>query len=181
MDESAISVRYAKALFSLAKDKDLLSAVKNDMELVSGACSQSVEFNLLLKSPVVKISEKIRLMKLIFGGKVNELSLNFLELITRKKREVFIPSICHNVLALIREHKNIKTAVLTTAIKMDPEVLQRAEKIFEKELGTKVELSGRVNPHIIGGIILRINDQQYDASVATQLKRLKQKMIKTQL
>lgn len=181
MYESAITVRYAKALFSLAKEKNLLAPLKNDVELISDVCSKSAQFNLLLKSPVVVTSEKIRLMGLIFREKINELSMNFLALLTRNKREIYIQRICLNVLALIREEKNIKTAVLTTAQTVDEKVLQKAERVLEKELDAKVELTGRVNPNIIGGIVLRIDDKQYDASVATQLKKLKQQMLKTQL
>jgi F-type H+-transporting ATPase subunit delta len=181
MDESAITVRYAKAFFSLAKEKALLAAVKNDMELVFNVCHHSADFNLLLRSPVVKTSEKIRLIKLIFKGKVSELSLNLLELTTRNKREIFIPSICRNIRALIRAEKNIKTAVLTTAQEMSRETIRKAEKILEKELASKVELTPRVNPRIIGGIIVRIDDKQYDASIATQLRTLKKIMLKTQL
>jgi F-type H+-transporting ATPase subunit delta len=178
MDESAISVRYAKALFSLAKEKNLLSELKDDIELISDVCNSSVDFNLMLKSPVVKTSQKIRLMKLIFGGKISELSLNFLELATRNKREVFIPSMCRNLLSLIRHEKNIQTVVLTIARPVDDETLRNAKKVLEKELGHTVELKGKVNPNIIGGMVLRIDDKQYDASVATQLKKLKQDMLK---
>jgi F-type H+-transporting ATPase subunit delta len=179
MDVSAISTRYAKALFSLAKEKNLLSELKDDIELISDVCNWSADFNLMLKSPVVKTSQKIRLMKLIFDGKTGELSMNFLELVTRNKREVFIPSMCRNLLSLIRQEKNIKTAVLTIARPVDDETLRNAEEVLEKELGHTVELKGKVNPNIIGGIILRIGDKQYDASVATRLKKLKQAMLKT--
>lgn len=179
MDESAISVRYAKAIFSLAKQKEMLSALKNDMELVADVCTRSVDFNLLLKSPVVKTSEKVHLIKLIFSKKIENLSLDFLELVTRNKRETFIPSICRNVLTFIRKEKNIKTAVITTAKPLSDEVLQKAEKTLKEELGTEVELTGHENPGIIGGIILRIDDKQYDASVSTQLKKLKQVMLKS--
>ncbi|RIH64032.1 ATP synthase F1 subunit delta [Mariniphaga sediminis] len=181
MDESAVTVRYAKAIFSLAKQNDLLASLKTDMELISNVCRQSVDFDLLLKSPVVKSSEKIRLTKLIFGEKIDSLSLDFLELVMRNKREAFIPFICRNVLTLIRKEKNIKTAVLTTVSDMDEATIRKAEKILETELGSKVELSTKVNPRMIGGVILRIDDRQYDASIATQLKKMKQELLKTRL
>jgi F-type H+-transporting ATPase subunit delta len=178
MDESAISVRYARALFLLAQEKNLLSELKYDMELLTDVCNMSADFNLMLKSPVIKTSEKIRLMKLIFGEKTGELTMNFLELVTRNNREVFIPSMCRNILSLIREEKNIKTAVLTIARPVDNETLRNAEEVLEKELGYTIELKGKINPKIIGGMILRIGDKQYDASVMTRLKALKQAMLK---
>ena len=61
------------------------------------------------------------------------------------------------------------------------QLLKKATEILEKELGAKIELSAKVNPELIGGMILRVDDKQYDASVLTQLKKLKQKMLKAQL
>ncbi|WP_372946723.1 ATP synthase F1 subunit delta [Mariniphaga sp.] len=181
MDESAITVRYAKAIFSLAKEKNQLVSLKEDMDLISGVSSQSEDFILLLKSPVVKTSKKVHIIQLIFQKKISSLTLQFLELVVQNNREVFIPSICRNVLTLIRKEKNIKTAVITTAQAIDEKLLQKAKKILEEELGTKVELSAKVNSELIGGMILRIDDKQYDASILTQLNKLKQEMLKAQL
>src|SRR5690606_18604078 len=122
MDESAITVRYAKALFSLAKEKEQLVQLKEDMDLISNVYSQSKEFDQLLKSPVVKTSEKIHIIKLIFQEKISALSIKFLEIVTLNKREAFIPLICRNILTLIRKEKNIKTAVITTAQTMNDEL-----------------------------------------------------------
>jgi F-type H+-transporting ATPase subunit delta len=181
MDESAITVRYAKAIFSLAKEQNQLVSLKEDMDLISNVCNQSEDFILLLKSPVIKTSGKVRIIQLIFQKKISPLSIQFLELVTQNNREVFIPSISRNVLTLIRKEKNIKTAVITTAQALDEKLLEKAKKILEEELGTKVELSAKVNPHLIGGMILRIDDKQYDASILTQLNKLKQEMLKAQL
>lgn len=180
MNSSTITVRYATAAFSLGKEQDMLAALKNDMELVSAVCRESADFMLLLKSPVVKTSEKLKIIKLIFENKISELSLNFLNLITGNNREIYIPDIARNVLGMIRREKNIKTAVITTAQAIDEEILRKAEKAIESELQARVELSGKVNPQIIGGIILRIDDKQYDASISAQLKKLKNEMLKIQ-
>lgn len=179
MDESAISMRYARAFFTLGKEKNLLSVIKNDMELLSAAIIQSNEFNLMLKSPVIKTSEKIRLLRHLFEEAVNPFTINLLELVLHHKRELFLSSICRNVLAFIRQEKNIKSAVLTTAVEIDSQTLKLAEKCLEKELGTTVELRGKVNRQLIGGLILSIDDKQYDASIATQLKKIRKKLIKT--
>ncbi len=181
MDESAISVRYAKAVFTLSLEKNKLQSLKNDMEIIYSACKDSSDFNLLLKSPVVKTSEKIKLLNLIFENRIDSLTQNFLTLITQNKRELFIPAISRNVLEFIRKEKNIKSAVLTTAGKIDHSIINKIQKILEKELGGEVELAQKVNPKIIGGLILRIDDKQYDGSVATQLKKVKQEFIKSQV
>jgi F-type H+-transporting ATPase subunit delta len=181
MDESAISVRYAKAVFNLGKEQNMLSLLKNDMELISAACKQSKEFNQLLSSPVIPASKKVSLLRQIFSQSVTTVTMNLLELLSKNKREIFLESICRNVLAMIRKEMNIKTAVLTTARKLDQENIGQIIKILEKELGASVELTERVNQKIIGGLILSIDDKQYDASVATRIKKIRQKLIQTSL
>ena len=181
MNESAIAVRYARAIFSLAQEKEILDSIKNDMELISNVCNNSNDFNLLLKSPVARTSQKIQLISEIFKNKVHPVTLNFLLLITRNNRETFIPDIARNALDFIRREKNIKTAVLTTAVEIDKSVITEIEKTLEKELGGKIELTSRINSDIIGGIILRVNDKQMDASVSTQLKNLRKDLLKTKV
>ncbi len=181
MNESLISVRYAAALFSLAKEKNLLSELKNDMEIILEVSNQSSDFNRFLISPVVKPSDKVKVLKLIFGKKISELSLKFLQLIVRNKRELFLQAISRDVLDFIRKEKNIKTAVITTAQSIDKATLKKAKMVLEKELSAKVELTARVNPRFIGGMVLRIDDKQYDATILSQLNKLKQEMLKAQL
>lgn len=181
MDQSTITVRYAKAFFSTAKEKDLLDTLKSDIELILSVCKSSSDFNLLLESPVVKTSKKTDLIKSIFSGKVHELTLNFLLLIVQNKREVQIPGICRNFLTLTRKDQNIKSAVITTASEINKKTLSKVEALISKELGAKIELSSEVKTDIIGGIVLRIDDKQYDASVATQLKKIKQELLETEL
>jgi len=181
MDQSAITVRYAKAFFSAAKEKKKLGKLKEDLQLVLNVCNTSDDFILLLESPIVKTSKKANLVSMIFSGKIDEMTLNFLLLIVNNKREIHIPGICRNFLDLTRKDQNIKSAVLTTAADVDAATLKKVEELLAKELNASVELSTQVNPDILGGLVLRIDDKQYDASVATQLKKIKQDLLETEL
>lgn len=181
MNESIITVRYAKSFFLLAKEKGLLSKLKTDIESVMQICNQSVEFILFLESPVVKTSRKIKLLNQIFSGSIDALTLKFLILLTANKRESYIPGVCRNFLDLTRKDIGIKTAVVTTAAKMSDKTLALIQQIVERELNSKIELAGRVNPDILGGIILRIEDKQFDSSLATQLKKIKASFLETEL
>lgn len=181
MDQSAITVRYAKAFFSLAKEKNLVQPLKKDVELVSDVCNHSGEFILLLESPVLKTSKKSEIITSIFEGKINELSLKFLQLIVKNKREVYIPAICRNYLALTRKDQNIKLTQLTTATAIDQKTVEKIKTTIEQELNAKVELTTNVKPEIIGGLILRMDDKQFDASVATQLKKIQQELQETEI
>ncbi|MBN1822475.1 MAG: ATP synthase F1 subunit delta [Prolixibacteraceae bacterium] len=181
MNESIITVRYAKAFFSLAKEKGMLDTLKADIETVMNVCNESVDFILFLDSPVVKTSKKIKLFTEIFSGSVHELTLKFLILIAENKRESYIPGVCRNFLGLTRENMGIKSAVMTTATELSEATTEKVKQILEKELKSKIELSGRVNPEILGGMILRIEDKQFDASLATQLKKVKTALLETEI
>jgi F-type H+-transporting ATPase subunit delta len=181
MDLSAINVRYAKALFSLAKEKKMLGALKEDIESVLDLCQASEDFIRLLESPIVKTSKKAAMMKSIFGGKINELTLKFLLLVVENKREVHIPGICRHFLDLTREDQNIRSALLTTASEVDKATSKKIQDMLEKELNASIELTTRVNPDILGGLVLRLGDKQYDASVASQLKKIKQNLLEKEL
>lgn len=181
MNESIINVRYAKALYSLGKEKGMLGLLKSDIETVAGICADSNEFILFLESPVVKTSQKVKLLAEIFTGSVHELTLKFLILVTENRRETFIPDICRDFLDLIRKDSGIKSAVITTATALPAVTIEKARLILEKELNTKIELTGKVNPEILGGIILRVDDRQYDASLATQLKKLRTNLLETEI
>lgn len=181
MDQSAISVRYAKAFFSAAKEKKMLDVLKSDIQMISDTCANSADFILLLESPIVKSSKKAKLISTIFAGKVNQLTMNFLLLIVQNKREVYIPGICRNFLALSRQDQNIKSAVLVTATEMSKDTVENVATLIEKELKTKVELSTETNKDIIGGLVIRLDDRQYDASIATQIKKIKQKLLESEI
>lgn len=181
MDQSAINVRYAKAFFEAAKENNLLDTLKADIQFVMDICTQSGDFILLLESPVVKASKKAKLISSIFKESVHELTLKFLFLIVDNKREVHIPGICRNFLALCRKDQNIQSAVVVTASPMSEEIIRKIGAILEKELKTKVELTTKVDEEIIGGMIIRLDDTQYDASVATQMKKIRQSLLDTEL
>lgn len=181
MSISAIRVRYAKAFFSLAKEKNMLEPLKTDIQKVFDVCNQSSDFILLLESPVVKTSKKAELIEKIFKKEISPLTLNFLLLITSNKREAYIPGVCRNFLDLARKDQNIKSAIVVTALEINSKSIDKIKTLMEKELNSKVELSCQVEPEIIGGMILRVDDKQYDSSVSTQLKKIKQQLLETEV
>jgi F-type H+-transporting ATPase subunit delta len=173
MNESKISVRYAKAIFQLAQEKGMLENVRNDFEMVRLIMKDFVDFNMYLKSPVVKPSKKVNLVNELLKGKISDISLHFLGLVIQNKREDQIESIVRRFTYIYREHKGIKSAVITTAVHLDENLKQKLQTILVSTYKTDVELELKENNSIIGGFILKIQDQQYDASVASELKRMR--------
>lgn len=181
MSISAIRVRYAKAFFTLAKEKNVLGQLNSDIQNIFEICSKSADFIQLLESPVVASSKKAELISKIFKGQIDPMTLKFLLLITNNKREVHIPGICRNFLDLTRKDQNIKSAVMVTATEINSGTVEKIKKLIEKELSATIELTCQVEPEIIGGLILRIDDKQYDSSVNTQLKKIKQTLLESEI
>jgi len=181
MDQSKINVRYAKAFFSLAKEKGLTDVLQQDAETVSTVCSSSQDFNILLDSPVIPTSGKIKAIKGIFEGKVHDYTLKFLVMITQNRREKFIPSIFRDLIDLYSKSQGISTAVLTTARPLEQAIVDQIIKELENITAGKVKLSQQIDPGLIGGFVLRVDDKQYDASVSTQLKKIKDTLLQTEL
>jgi len=181
MNDSLITVRYARALFLLAKEKGLLDRCKADIERVADMCRQSAEFTRFLNNPVIRTSKKKALFSEIFADTVHEGTLNFLSLIVENNREVYLPGICRDFLSMTRREMGIKTAVITTASEFSEEATGRIKQTLEKAFHSKFELTGKTNKKIIGGMILQIEDKQLDASLATQLRKIRTSLLKTEI
>ncbi len=177
MNNSKINVRYAKALFSLGKEKGQIVTLHKDISGIYSLCSESEEFAHLLDNPVISTSQKKEIFREIFKDKVSELTLHFVLLVTENNRELELPGICRNFIDLVRVDQHILPAAVTTAEPLTPSTLEKVRQSLEKETGKKIELTEKVNPEIIGGMILRIEDQQYDGSIATQLKKIRAAML----
>lgn len=178
MNQSKIGVRYAKAFFEVARDQHLLDVAKTDMEKVAGACRQS-DFKLLLESPVVKTSRKKAILKQIFQNTLNDLTIKFLVMLAHNKREVYLPDIARNFIQQYQTDKGIKAAKVVTATKLDAKTQTRLEQVIAELFKTELELTTETNPDIKGGFILRVGDQQIDASVSSKLKRIKRQFMDT--
>lgn len=179
MNHSKISVRYAKALFLLAKEEELIDKIKNDIVFVKLISETVDEFSLLIESPVVGSIQKKLAFKAIFEKSVDKITLDFLNLVVDNKRELFINDMCRNFLDLVRKNKGIKLANFITASQVDSELLNEVKVLSEDYFKTKIELSSEVDKMLIGGYVLRVGDKQFDASVESKLKKIKRELLET--
>ncbi len=179
MDENKISLRYAKALFGLAREKTALDEVKIDIDLILNSLKAVPEFKIVLGSPIVRTSEKAGLFKETFASNVTSITYSFLNLLLTNKRESYLEDIARSFLELYRRFKGYKSAVLSSALTLDSKTVEHFRELIRQKFNTEVDLSLNINSDLIGGFILRIEDQQIDASVSSKLKQLKQELIKT--
>jgi F-type H+-transporting ATPase subunit delta len=180
MNESQISVRYAKALFQSAAEQGLLDQVYEDMEVLTSTCKQE-DFQYMLEVPTLQPSQKIKLLASIFEKHFSKISLSMINLVVKNKRESFLPGIARNFKGLYRKEKGISTASLVTAQQVDESALDGIRKLIKKAYDSEVEMTTTVDGDVIGGFKLTIEDMRYDASVASNLKKLKKQLLQTSI
>ena len=179
MNQSKISIRYAKALFLSAKEKNLLLPVRNDMNLVHNLFHSFLEVRAFFSNPVINPDQKKQTINRLLNGSVNELSMSFLYFVISQKRESFIIDITRNFNDLYRKDLGIKTVVFTTAFPVDPQITTDVFETVKKNFRTEVEIKELINEKIIGGFVLQIENILYDSSAATKLKKIRKELVNT--
>ena len=173
MADSKVARRYAKSLLGLAAERNITDKVYADMQLISSACNANRELALLMKNPIVSTDKKDAVIKAVFENKVEEITMLFLGLMTRKGRESNLMIIAQEYINSYKESIGVKVAHVTTAAPLDAETREQILALISTTKGTKIELVETVKKELIGGFILRMDDEQYDASVTKKLRQLR--------
>lgn len=174
MAVSTVAFRYAKSLFDLAQEKSLTEDIQNDMLFFKRTLAENRQLALVLKNPIVRSEKKNQVVKAIFGERINPLSMAFFGIVARKNRESILDAIAAAFIDLYDESKGIKRATVTTTVPLTDELRAAFKALVTKSTGAKgVELEELTNPNLIGGYVLRIGDEQLDASLRSQLNELK--------
>ncbi|WP_088324249.1 ATP synthase F1 subunit delta [Polaribacter tangerinus] len=173
MKDARAALRYAKAILNLAKDTKVETDVNNDMLFISTIISENDVFEVMLKSPIVKSSEKIKVLYALFEGKVSNVTLGLFHLLKDNKRIAMLPSIAKQFAIIYDFDKHIKEAKVTTAVPLTPAVEKDVLAKIEALTGDKAKLVNEIDATILGGFILRVGDLQYDASISNYLNELK--------
>lgn len=164
---------YAKALLDFAKEIGKVEEVRKDMKLVYQVVASAPDLQVMLKSPVINADKKIGVLREVFQKHVDQVSLKLVELMVRQGREASLRQVSLAYENMYLQYKGIEKVLVTTAYELNKEELaaveQKAAAITQKE----VLLETSVDPDIIGGLILRVKDQQYNASLAHGLRQLK--------
>jgi len=176
MNDSRLASRYAKALFMLAKEQNLIEKVRLDLDRLTGLLADSPEFKWLLESPVINSTDKTRLAREALSGSLESLSLEFLSLLIRHRRENNLASTCRMFMELYRADQGILEARVVSAVPVDQEYVSQLTKRLGDSSHMKIEMTTDTNEDLIGGFILTLEDQQLDASVQSKLKRIRQEL-----
>jgi F-type H+-transporting ATPase subunit delta len=176
MNDSKISVRYSRAIFQSAVEKKILDKVYQDMIFISEIC-RTPETKEFLQSPIISPSKKQAIFHKMFDGNVEKITLSLFDITVKNGRESFIPAIARNFIHETKKFRGITESVLTTAVKVDEVVKKQITSLISEIFKTTVELKETVDPEIIGGFILQIDDNYIDASIRNKLRTIKKELI----
>lgn len=181
MRAGGLSKRYAKALADVAAEQQLLEAVGRDLRTVAETMKRTREVGAFFASPAVPLTDKRRVLQTIAEGTgVKPLTANFLNLILEKRR---LPHLGEMILAydeLIDERLRRAKATVTSAVPLPEPVIHGLKERLGTATGREIYLETRVDPTIVGGFIAQIGGTIYDGSVRTQLRKVREHLLKSE-
>jgi F-type H+-transporting ATPase subunit delta len=173
MEGTRAASRYAKSFLDLALEQGVLEKAYADMKYIAEVCKTNSDFRTFLKSPIIKTDKKQAVLKEVFSGKLDKVTDAFVQLITAKKREIYLAEIAEEFLNQYNAKKEILKAVVTTANGIDEATRKKVLELVKGTGQNEVILEEKINKDLIGGFIIRVGDKQIDASIARKLNNLK--------
>ena len=173
MKESVLARRYAKALFALALERKLLDKTRKELRDFLAVLEENAELSDFFLSPENSRSDKQQAVERTLQDRYSNLFCNFLLLVIQKGRYALLNEIVHAFDELYDQHHRRGRALAITAVPMDSRLSADLREKLAKSLSMDIELENRVDPKILGGLVLNINGQVLDGSVKQQLERLR--------
>jgi F-type H+-transporting ATPase subunit delta len=173
MKQTIVATRYAKSLLDLALEKGKLDRVKQDMKLLVETVESNRDFSLFLKNPIVKSDKKAVILKQLFKDSMDMISMGFIELVVKKKREKHLDPIAKEFLEQYDKHKQILKAVITSASGIDETTRKKVLQLITDNTKWEVELTEKTDQDILGGFILSYGDKRIDTSISHKLDKLR--------
>lgn len=179
MSEYRVASRYAKSLIDLAKEQGSLDTVYKDMKDFLDTLKRNPQIDVMLKSPVITGEHKTSVLKKIFEKAYHKNTMELFDIVVRKNRAMFLPSIAQAFIEQYQLLNNMMKASVKTAYAIDDKVREEVKQFIEKYSGKQVELQTIVDPQLIGGIVIQMGDKLYDASIAGKLRNAKKELLNT--
>lgn len=179
MPNPRLASRYAKSLIDLAVEKNSVEDTLADIKYLESLCRNSKEFTSMLRSPVINADKKQDIINAVVGDSLKPLAQGFIRLLVNKGREENLPEIATAFVQQYKQMKNIKTVKLITAAPANEELKKAIWAKIDATLpGAQIELTEQVDPELIGGFVLQMEDKLFDASVRRDLNDIKAQFTK---
>lgn len=171
--------RYASALLQLAKERDEVEDILDDIELIRNTIDNSHDLVVFLRSPVIKYDDKVQALSKLFDDRVNEATARFIALLARKKRANILDQIVEAFIEQYYQYVGITEVEVYTAFELNQEQRQQLHSSLEKATGKSVKMNVTLDSSLKGGIAVRIDDTVIDGTVKHKLEELEKSFLST--
>jgi F-type H+-transporting ATPase subunit delta len=171
--QASLAGRYATALFGLARDENQIDAVTRSLDTLEAAITESADFRALTTSPLVGRAEAgkaIRALTPTLG--IDPTTAKFLGVLADNGRLSELKSVIKAVRQLAAGHRNETTAEITSAFPLDDKQVAALKGNLKTRIGRDVVIDAKVDPSLLGGLVVRLGSQMIDASIKTKLNNL---------
>ena len=170
---ASLAGRYASALFDLARDEKQIDAVSRSLDSLNQALADSREFSELVASPMVSRDEAGKALSALAPQlSLDPITTNFVAVLARNGRKGELRNIIRLFKRLSAEHRGEVSAEVVSAHPLKDDQLQALKTQLKSRAGRDVAIDAKVDPSILGGIIVKLGSQMIDASIRTKLNRL---------
>jgi F-type H+-transporting ATPase subunit delta len=176
MKSNKAAVRYAKALLELAVEHNKVELIEADILQLLKVANEAHDFQVFLNSPLINIDKKIAVIKQIFSD-FNQTTIDFLNLVTNNGRETVMIDIAKQFISQLKTLRGIVPVTIISAQPLEESTKQSILVNIAPAIHGTPEITEEIDSDLIGGFIVRMGDHQIDASVASQLQRLKQQFV----
>ena len=168
---------YARALFEAARDHDVLDRVHDELGEFAEALEDDRTLQVFLFSPYFSSDEKRDGVKKVVSD-ADERTVNFLELLAERHRMPALFRIKREFDSLWAEENRLLPVTVTSAVELDEALVEDIGKRIQDQTGRKVELSSKVDPDVLGGLMVRVGNMVLDGTVRNRLERLRKQVTK---
>jgi F-type H+-transporting ATPase subunit delta len=174
---SGVSGRYATALFELARDEKSVDAVKADLDLFNAMLADSADLKRLVRSPVFAAEAQLKALSAVLEkAGISGISANFLKVLAANRRLFAVSDVIRAFRALVARFKDEATADVTVAETLNDRNLDALKAALKAVTGKDVALNVKVDPSIIGGLVVKVGSRMVDSSLRTKLNSIKHAM-----
>ena len=174
---SGVAGRYAAALFELAREAKAVDAIGADLAQFDAMVASQPDLERFVRSPVFSSEEQVKALEPILAKVgITGLSANFLKLVAAKRRLFAVRDMVRAYKALVDESAGVVRAQVTVAEAPSEKVLGDIKQALKEVAGDKVEVDVKVDPGIIGGIVVKLGSKMVDASLRTKLNGIRTAM-----
>lgn len=174
--QSRAAIRYAKALYEIADEENLINEIFNDMIRINELNRDSSDFKNLLSNSIIDNFDKKKAISSLLE-KNNSITEKLLDLLIHNKRVAIISDIANSFIQLYNKNNNIKEAIVITASPIDKDLEKKILSQIKIPAAKSINLINLVDSSIIGGFIIRYDGKEYNASIKQNLKNLKTELI----